>query len=299
MAKYKKAETIGYGAHGDVYKGSDPVTNETVIVKELWFLNEREGVPSVAIKEISLLKEMKHMNIVRLLDVVNAVDEKSVHLVYEDMDSDLEKFMNDCPEIAKDPNFIKRFLQQILCGLAYYHSRNILHQDLKPQNLWIDHINHILKLADFGWARAFGDRFIKDGNVDVTRWYKAPELLLCCPQYSTPIDVWSVGCIFAEMMTQQPLFTGDSDEHTLSKIFSIMGRPNEETWPGVTTSCPLIHNHPKGDPKDLLVAVPNLETLEPAGIDLLTKMLCVNPSGRITAHDALKHAYFENFEFEV
>ncbi|KAA8529917.1 hypothetical protein F0562_034479 [Nyssa sinensis] len=291
MDKYKKTREIGYGGFGNVYQGCNRVTNENVTLKELWFPDEKEGVPSVVIKEISLLKEMEHSNIVRLLEVVSAVNENSVYLVYEDMECDLQKFMNDCPKIAKDPDFIKRFLQQILCGLAYYHSHNILHQDLKPQNMWIDRFDYILKLADFGWARAFGGSFKKIGYLDVTHWYKAPELLRC-QQFSTPVDVWSVGCIFAEMVTRRPLFAEFSEVHQLLKIFSILGTP---TWPEGTTS----HLFANCYSKDLAAAVPGLVTLEPAGIDLLSKMLCINPSGRITAHDALKHAYFDNIEFEV
>ncbi|XP_028078882.1 cell division control protein 2 homolog isoform X2 [Camellia sinensis] len=125
----------------------------------------------------------------------------------------------------------------------------------------------------------------------VTLWYRAPEILLGSRHYSTPVDVWSVGCIFAEMVNQRPLFPGDSEIDELFKIFRILGTPNEDTWPGVTSLADFKSAFPKWPSKDLATVVPNLDS---AGIDLLSKMLCLDPSRRITARSALEHEYFKD-----
>jgi cyclin-dependent kinase 2 len=154
MEQYEKVEKIGEGTYGVVYRARDRVTNETVALKKIRLEQEDEGVPSTAIREISLLKEMQHSNIVRLQDVVHS--ERRLYLVFEYLDLDLKKHMDTCPDLAKDPRLIKTYLYQILRGVAYCHSHRVLHRDLKPQNLLIDRRTNALKLADFGLARAFG-----------------------------------------------------------------------------------------------------------------------------------------------
>lgn len=275
-----------------VYKARDKVTNETIALKKIRLEQEDEGVPSTAIREISLLKEMQHGNIVRLQDVVHS--EKRLYLVFEYLDLDLKKHMDSSPDFAKDPRMIKRFLYQILRGIAYCHSHRVLHRDLKPQNLLIDRQTNALKLADFGLARAFGIPVRTFTHEVVTLWYRAPEILLGSRHYSTPVDVWSVGCIFAEMVNQKPLFPGDSEIDELFKIFRTLGTPSEETWPGVTSLPDFKSSFPKWISKDLSAIVPNLD---PAGIDLLNKMLCLDPSKRITARNALEHEYFKDIGF--
>ncbi|MBA0547603.1 hypothetical protein Golob_018753 [Gossypium lobatum] len=202
--------------------------------------------------------------------------------------------MDSCPEFGKDPRMIKTFLYQILRGVAYCHSHRVLHRDLKPQNLLIDRRTNALKLADFGLARAFGIPVRTFTHEVVTLWYRAPEILLGSRHYSTPVDVWSVGCIFAEMVNQRPLFPGDSEIDELFKIFRILGTPNEDTWPGVTSLPDFKSSFPKWPAKDLATVVPNLES---TGIDLLSKMLCMDPSKRITARSALEHEYLKDIGF--
>ncbi|MQL93098.1 hypothetical protein Taro_025734 [Colocasia esculenta] len=271
MDQYEKVEKIGEGTYGVVYKARDRLTNETIALKKIRLEQEDEGVPSTAIREISLLKEMQHSNIVRLQDVVHS--EKRLYLVFEYLDLDLKKHMDSCPDLAKSPQLIKTFLYQILRGIAYCHSHRVLHRDLKPQNLLIDRRTNSLKLADFGLARAFGIPVRTFTHEVVTLWYRAPEILLGSRHYSTPVDVWSVGCIFAEMVNQKPLFPGDSEIDELFKIFRILGTPNEETWPGVSSLPDFKAAFPKWPPK---------------------KMLCLEPRKRITARNALEHEYFKD-----
>ncbi|XP_020524007.1 cell division control protein 2 homolog A isoform X2 [Amborella trichopoda] len=270
--QYEKVEKIGEGTYGVVYKARDRVTNETIALKKIRLEQEDEGVPSTAIREISLLKEMQHGNIVRLQDVVHS--EKRLYLVFEYLDLDLKKHMDSSPDFSKDLRVIKMFLYQILRGIAYCHSHRVLHRDLKPQNLLIDRSTNALKLADFGLARAIGIPVRTFTHEVVTLWYRAPEILLGSRHYSTPVDVWSVGCIFAEMVNQRPLFPGDSEIDELFKIFRILGTPNEETWPGVNSLPDFKSSFPKWPPKGLASVVPNLE---PTGIDLLSVMLWCLP----------------------
>ncbi|RLN39544.1 hypothetical protein C2845_PM01G01020 [Panicum miliaceum] len=291
MEQYEKQEKIGEGTYGVVYKAVDKTTKEVIALKKIRLEQEDEGVPSTAIREISLLKEMNHGNIVRLHDVIHS--EKRIYLVFEYLDLDLKKFMDSCPEFAKTPTLIKSYLYQILRGVAYCHSHRVLHRDLKPQNLLIDRRTNAVKLADFGLARAFGIPVRTFTHEVVTLWYRAPEILLGARQYSTPVDVWSAGCIFAEMVNQKPLFPGDSEIDELFKIFRVLGTPNEQSWPGVSCLPDFKTAFPRWSAQDLATIVPNLE---PAGLDLLSKMLRYEPSKRITARQALEHEYFKDLE---
>ncbi|KAF3336136.1 cell division control protein 2 A-like isoform X2 [Carex littledalei] len=289
MDQYEKVEKIGEGTYGVVYKARDRCTDKLLALKKIRLERSGDGVPSTAIREISLLKEVQHSNIVRLHDVVHT--EKCIYLVFEYLDFDLKKHMDTCPSFSSNPHIIKSFVFQILRGLAYCHSHRILHRDLKPQNLLIDKHNNAIKLADFGLARAFAIPVRTFTHEVVTLWYRSPEILLGSKQYSTPIDIWSVGCIFAEMVNGQPLFPGDSEIDQILKIFRVLGTPNDMTWPGVTFLPDYKLSFPQWHPQmDLAVLVPKLE---PSGVDLLS----LDPRRRITARSALLHPYFHGVQF--
>lgn len=193
-------------------------------------LDSEEGTPSTAIREISLMKELKHENILSLYDIIHT--ENKLMLVFEFMDKDLKKYMevrNNQLECAT----IKDFMHQLLRGVAFCHHNRILHRDLKPQNLLIN-ANGQLKLADFGLARAFGIPVNTFSHEVVTLWYRAPDVLLGSRMYNTSIDIWSAGCIMAEMYAGRPLFPGSTNEDQLQKIFRLMGTPSERSWPGIS-----------------------------------------------------------------
>uniref|UniRef100_A0A8C0VYR4 Cyclin-dependent kinase 2 n=1 Tax=Castor canadensis TaxID=51338 RepID=A0A8C0VYR4_CASCN len=219
----KITKKIGEGTYGVVYKAKNKLTGEVVALKKIRLDTETEGVPSTAIREISLLEELKHPNIVKLLDVIRT--ENKLYLVFEFLHQDLKKFMDALPSL-------------LLQGLAFRHSHGVLHRDLKPQNLLIN-TEGAIKLAIFGLARAFGVPVRTYTHEVVTLWYRAPEILLGCKYYSTAVDIWSLGCIFAEMVTRRALFPGDSEIDQLFRIFRTLGTPDEVVWPGVTSkNCP-------------------------------------------------------------
>ena len=203
-------DTIGEGTYGVVYKARVRSTGEILALKRIRLEQEEEGVPSTAIREISLLKELRHENIVKLVDVVHL--EKKLYLVFEYLDLDLKKHMDSSPHISNDRMVIKGYVYQMCAGIAFCHSHRVLHRDLKPQNLLIDTETNSLKLADFGLARAFAIPLRAYTHEVVTLWYRAPEILLGAKQYSTPVDVWSIGCIFAEMINKSTclLYTSPS-----------------------------------------------------------------------------------------
>jgi len=184
---------------------------------------------------------------------------------------------------------------QLVNGVAYCHGKRVLHRDLKPQNLLIDQ-QGVLKIADFGLARAFSTPIKTYTHEVVTLWYRAPEILLGQRQYSTPVDIWSVGCIMAEMVTQAPLFPGDSEIDTVFKIFRLLGTPDESTWPGVSKLPDFKPTFPKwrvSPLAKLAEAVPQLAD-DKQGLDILSKMLAYDPAARITAVHALSHPWFND-----
>ncbi|XP_026557813.1 cyclin-dependent kinase 3 [Pseudonaja textilis] len=283
---FQKVEKIGEGTYGVVYKARNKQTGQLVALKKIRLDSETEGVPSTAIREISLLKELKHPNIVRLLDVVH--NQKKLYLVFEYLNQDLKKYMDSSRTGELPLSLVKSYLYQLLQGVSFCHSHRVIHRDLKPQNLLINEMGAI-KLADFGLARAFGVPLRTYTHEVVTLWYRAPEILLGCKYYSTAVDIWSIGCIFAEMVTRKALFPGDSEIDQLFRIFRTLGTPTESLWPGVTNLPDYKGNFPKWPRKDMKVIIPNLDQ---DGRDLLLQLLVYDPNKRISAKAALNHQYF-------
>ncbi|XP_072328092.1 cyclin-dependent kinase 16-like isoform X3 [Scyliorhinus torazame] len=288
LETYIKLDKLGEGTYATVYKGRSKLTDNLVALKEIR-LEHEEGAPCTAIREVSLLKELKHANIVTLHDIIHT--EKSLTLVFEYLDRDLKQYMDDCGNIM-NMNNVKIFLFQLLRGLSYCHGRKVLHRDLKPQNLLINDKGE-LKLADFGLARAKSVPTKTYSNEVVTLWYRPPDVLLGSTEYSTPIDMWGVGCIFYEMGTGRPYFPGSTVEDQLHMIFRSLGTPTEETWPGILSRDEFKAYHfPKYKAEPLINNAPRLDT---DGIDLLAKLLQFEGKRRVTAQEAVRHHYFKNF----
>lgn len=177
-------------------------------LKKIKIEHSDEGLPSTAIREMSLLKELDHQGIVKLLDVVHG--ENKLYLVFEFFNLDMKKFLDKKGQPLSLPH-VKSVLWQVLQGLLHCHQRRIMHRDLKPSNLLIDPSERIVKIADFGLARSFGLPLKSYTHEVVTLWYRAPEVLLGSKVYSTAVDIWSVGCIFYELAHRKPLFFGESE----------------------------------------------------------------------------------------
>ncbi|EQC26253.1 CMGC/CDK protein kinase [Saprolegnia diclina VS20] len=293
MERYQKLEKVGEGTYGVVYKAKDRVTGEIIALKKIRLEAEDEGIPSTAIREISLLKELQHANIVRLYNIVHT--ERKLTLVFEYLDQDLKKYLDVCEKGLEKP-ILKSFLFQLLRGIAYCHQHRVLHRDLKPQNLLINREGE-LKLADFGLARAFGIPVRSYTHEVVTLWYRSPDVLMGSRKYSTPVDIWSIGCIFAEMANGGPLFAGTSEGDQLDRIFRLLGTPTVDIYPGMVDLPEYKPDFAMYPPPDNLAHL--VPSLDPAGLDLLEQMLRYDPAKRITAADAMKHAYFNDLSSAI
>ncbi|XP_051186079.1 cyclin-dependent kinase B1-1 [Lolium perenne] len=300
MEKYEKLEKVGEGTYGKVYKARVAGTGQLVALKKTRLEMDEEGIPPTALREISLLRLLSSsLYVVRLLSVEQVTKpcgKAVLYLVFEFLDTDLKKFVDG---FRKGPSpkplptqVIKSFLYQLCKGTAHCHAHGVLHRDLKPQNLLVDKEKGLLKIADLGLSRAFTVPMKSYTHEIVTLWYRAPEVLLGATHYSTGVDIWSIGCIFAEMVRRQALFPGDSELQQLLHIFRLLGTPTEEQWPGV---CSLRdwHEYPRWQAQSLARAVP---TLEPEGLDLLSKMIQFDPANRISAKAAMDHRYFDSLD---
>ncbi|XP_063698670.1 cyclin-dependent kinase 14 [Culicoides brevitarsis] len=285
---YIKLEQLGEGSYATVFKGYSNLTNQVVALKEIR-LQEEEGAPFTAIREASLLKELKHANIVTLHDIVHT--RETLTFVFEFVNTDLSQYMERHPG-GLDHRNVRLFLFQLLRGLAYCHKRRVLHRDVKPQNLLISEIGE-LKLADFGLARAKSVPSHTYSHEVVTLWYRPPDVLLGSTEYSTSLDMWGVGCIFVEMITGMPTFPGIRDTYDqLDKIFKMLGTPTEETWSGVT-HLPGYKPHKLGfyRQRKLGLSFPRLYDIV-EGESMAGALLQLDPDNRIGAEEALTHPYF-------
>ena len=231
LEQFENMEKIGEGAYGKVYSCTHKQTGKKFALKKMYLTNEEEGIPSTAIREIALLKELDHINIIKLNDVIHY--NKRLILVFDFADEDLKKFMTSI-EGEIPIKIVKSFTYQMIKGIENCHKNKVLHRDIKPQNLLISG-KKILKLADFGLARASGVPVKNYTNEVVTLWYRPPDVLLGNIVYNKTIDMWGIGCILAEMVSSEktPIFCGNNESDQLAKIFKVCGSPNTQDWPGV------------------------------------------------------------------
>uniref|UniRef100_A0A0D6R3E1 Protein kinase domain-containing protein n=1 Tax=Araucaria cunninghamii TaxID=56994 RepID=A0A0D6R3E1_ARACU len=299
---FEKIEQIGEGTYGQVYMAREIQTGEIVALKKVRMDNEREGFPITAIREIKILKKLQHDNVIKLKEIVTSPgrekDEQgkpegnkyngSIYMVFEYMDHDLTG-LADRPGMRFTIPQIKCYMKQLLTGLHYCHINQVLHRDIKGSNLLIDN-NGILKLADFGLARSFCNINQDLTNRVITLWYRPPELLLGSTKYGPAVDMWSVGCIFAELLYSKPILTGKNEEDQLDKIFDLCGPPDDKSWPELKQLTWYKNYTPKRNYKRRIREV--FKNFDKHALELLEKMLTLDPAKRISAKDALDAEYF-------
>jgi len=290
FGRFQIVEKLGEGTYGKVYKAVSKETGYPFALKKIRIRYEEEGVPGTAIREVSLLKECNHPNVIRLHEVFS--NPSALYLVFEFLDMDLRVYIKRFGAYT-DSLLLKNAACQCFRGVEYCHSHRVLHRDLKPQNVLVDVDKHTLKLADFGLARAFSVPLRAYTHEVVTLWYRAPEILLGQSKYANPIDIWSLGCIMAEMATSQALFPGDSEIDTIFKMFRILGTPTEEVWPGVSQLRDFKQEFPKWPDthfSDLRTKGPGLGD---SGMDVVQLCLRFNPVERPSARRLLQHPFFD------
>ncbi|KAI4343636.1 hypothetical protein L6164_010964 [Bauhinia variegata] len=292
--EFEMIKKINEGTYGVVYKARDKKSGEIVALKKVKMNIDRDGFPLSSLREINILLSFDHPSIVDVKEVV-VDDFDGVFMVMEYMEYDLKVLMEE----MKQPfsvGEVKSLMWKLLKGVKYIHDNWVIHRDLKTSNILLNKDGE-LKICDFGLSRQYASPLKPYTPVVVTLWYRAPELLLGVKEYSTALDMWSVGCIMAELIVKEPLFKGKTEVEQLAKIFRILGTPDEMMWPGLSKLRGSKANFVK-QPYSMLrkkfpaTSFTGSPVLSELGFDLLNKLLTYDPEKRITAEDALLHDWF-------
>ncbi|RYY34255.1 hypothetical protein EON62_03465 [archaeon] len=297
---YQPLGKIDEGTYGVVYHARDIETGEEVALKKIKFDASvaNEGFPITALRETNVLLMLRHPNIVSVREMVVGRKKDEFYMVMDYMDHDVKGMM----AAAKHPLSqaeVKCLMQQLLRGVAYMHANWVIHRDLKTSNLLMDNAGRLC-VADFGLARKYGSPVRSYTQSVVTLWYRAPELLLGATTYTTAVDMWSVGCIFAELLSKKPLFQAHTEMKQLSAIFDVLGTPTDDAWPAwrslrYATEFAIKPRAPVSLRQVLgkgVISFGGGSTVTESGMDLLRALLCLNPDGRCTAAQALQHPWF-------
>lgn len=284
MNRYQVTKKLGDGTYGSVLRAVNRQTGEITAVKRMKkkFYTWQE---CMQLREVQSLKKLNHPNIIKLKEVIRENDE--LFFVFEYMESNLYEYTKDL-ERPMPEHKIRNFMYQIYQGLAYMHKHGFFHRDIKPENLLVR--GDICKVADFGLAREIRSRPPFTDYVS-TRWYRAPEVLLRATNYNSPIDIWAMGCIMAEMFTLRPLFPGSSEADEIYKVCSVLGSPNRNIWPeGMQLAAKMNFRFPQFTATPLRQLIPHAS---PDAIKLMTDNLLYNPQKRPTAAHCLQYPFFK------
>ena len=299
-ARYTQLETIGTGAYGVVCSAVDTKLGRKVAIKRITTPFDVLTTAKRTFRELKILKHFeRHDNIISILDIMAPPDDltefKDIYVVLDLMESDLHHIIHSDQPLSDEHN--KYFLYQILRGLKYIHSANVLHRDLKPSNLLINS-NCELKIGDFGMARGLSTSAEEHSTFMTeyvaTRWYRAPELMLSLSEYTFSIDMWSVGCIFAEMIGRKQLFPGKNYINQLKLIMGVVGTPSQEFLSKIGSERvkTFLNSIPARERISLSELYPGIN---PDALNLLDNLLQLDPMARFTATDALTHKYFISY----
>jgi len=302
VAAYEKLGLVGKGTFGIVYRGRCLETKQMVALKKVRLTNEKEGVPQTCIREIKILRALQHVNVIELLDIVTSDLRKyeqgkgSIFLVFEYMDHDLNGLLEMHSSTFTLPQ-VKSYVRQILLGLQHCHARNVVHRDIKASNMLVNN-KGVVKLGDLGLAKLIDEKDISSRHLTnrvITLWYRPPEILLGSTSYSFAADMWSAGCILAELLNGKPIFKGQTEVEQLEKIYELCGTPTEQYWPEAAmlsftgfAAPTTVHQ------RSLKEKLQHLRLVTPDAIDLIDKLLEVNPDRRLSASEALAHPFFLN-----
>jgi len=291
--RYEFLKKIGHGAYGVVVAAYDHKTNMKVAIKKIPNAFDDLIDAKRIVREIKLLSFFDHENTISLLNVLkppNRTGYEDIYLVTDLMETDLHRVVYSRQELTDD--HIQYFLYQILRGILYMHSANVIHRDLKPSNLLLNK-NCDLKICDLGLARGYDKETENLTEYVVTRWYRAPEVILNSSMYSKQIDVWGVGCIFAELLGRAPLFPGEDYLDQVQRVIGVLGTPTTEDMHFISNPAArrFINKLPKREKVKFSTLYPKAN---PVALDLLEKMLVFNPDKRWTVEQCLKHSYFRD-----
>jgi len=297
LRKYEILQKLGKGAYGIVWKAIDKKTRETVALKKIFDAFQNATDAQRTFREIMFLQELHgHENIIKLLNVLKADNDRDIYLVFEYMETDLHAVIR--ASILEDIH--KQYtMYQLLKALKYMHTANVLHRDMKPSNLLLNS-ECLVKVADFGLARSITS--LENANVAnpvltdyvATRWYRAPEILLGSQRYTKGVDMWSIGCILGELLGGKPMFPGTSTMNQLDKIIEVTGRPTAEDITAINSpfAATMLESLPPSRPRSLADMFPGASA---DALDMLQKLLQFNPNKRITAEQALEHPFVAQF----
>lgn len=287
MERYKILKIIGDGAYGNVFKAINKQTGEIVAIKKMKrkFCSWEE---CMSLREIKSLRKLTHPNIVKLKEVIRSNDE--LHLIFEYLDQNLYDLIKDKASYLPEST-IKSIIFQTLEGVAYMHKHGFFHRDMKPENLLIH--QGVVKIADFGLAREI--RSIPPYTDYVsTRWYRAPEILLKSSNYNSPVDIFALGAIMAELFLNRPLFPGSNEHDQLYKLCHVLGSPTQSSWPeGIRLANKIGFVFPNSEQANLQNIISNAS---PNAIDVMSLMLRWDPQKRPTASQLIQHSFFSEFQ---